>query len=53
MMGQQSLKRAPYLVTNFDNAKSFFGPIAEYPCMSELLQAWYVQTCPEITGTEE
>jgi hypothetical protein len=52
-MGQPSLKRAPYLVTNFDNAQSLFGPIAEYPCLSELRQAWYVQTCPEIIGTEE
>jgi hypothetical protein len=40
-------------VTYLDNAQSFFGPIAEVPCLSELRQAWYVQTCPEIVGTEE
>jgi hypothetical protein len=49
----QSLKLAPHLVTNLDNAQGFFGPIAEKPCLSELPQAWYVQTCPEIVGTEE
>jgi hypothetical protein len=53
VMGQQSLKLAPYLVTYLDSAQRFFGPIAEYPCLSELRQAWYVQTCPEIFGTEE
>jgi hypothetical protein len=38
------------VLTNLDNAQRFFGPIAEKPCLSE---ARYLQTCPEIIGTEE
>jgi hypothetical protein len=53
VMGQQWLKLARNLVTYLDGTQSFFGPIAEGPCLSELPQAWYVQTCPEIVGPEE